>query len=153
MASHRPGDKPLSYPMIFFITDAYMHHWALMSQPQGGYSYFLVKSVFINVSCLICLSNLFQNHTVFWINVPCVYTWSGGLGFNGFHADGPLKSKVTVRSYSFPKNTKSVINCLTISLFLFMYSFMYLFIYLFFIFLHCNVCCTCIPVRCDVILH
>ena len=31
MAWHRPGDKPLSEPMMVKFTDAYMHHSALMS--------------------------------------------------------------------------------------------------------------------------
>ena len=31
MASRRPGDKPLSGPMLFFFTDAYMRHSASMS--------------------------------------------------------------------------------------------------------------------------
>ena len=31
MAWRRPGDKPLSEPMMIFFTDAYIHHSASMS--------------------------------------------------------------------------------------------------------------------------
>ena len=31
MAWRRPGDKPLSEPMMVWFTDAYMRHWASMS--------------------------------------------------------------------------------------------------------------------------
>ena len=31
MAWRRPGDKPLSEPMVAWVTDAYMHHSAPMS--------------------------------------------------------------------------------------------------------------------------
>ena len=37
MAWHQPGDKPLSEPMMFYLTDPYMRHSASMSlqNPAG----------------------------------------------------------------------------------------------------------------------
>ena len=31
IAGHRPGDEPLSEPMLTQLTDAYMQHWGKMS--------------------------------------------------------------------------------------------------------------------------